>query len=432
MAGKKRIWHYLLVLVIFALLIVAGIKIHKKRIANIANTPAESVAPWALHFAVVKPCPVDLGFPGLAIVSTREELTIMPRISGRILEMGPREGVKIKSGDLLVRIDTREIQDTINSLKAKYVSAKAEAKRDYDEFKRERELLKNGGSNKSAVEARHTAFVAATQNANAIEHEIKSLLVRKSYGIIKSPSDGVIAKRMAEPGDMAVPSRPLYKITTSRGALARVELPQSVLHRIHIGTSMELYYNGRRLVFPITRIFPTVDARALGIAEADFDKIPFGLPSGARIACRVILDKVSQGVQVAYGSLLCRDGSRKQCSLFKIVTKNGKNILKRVFVKVKLRGHNGIAVQAEQNQSSQQNRNGIANAQGITNNGSGISSESSLNKANSESSANNLNSAEMGNYAYLKPGDKVVVAHESVLLQLKDGDSVVIAGGDLP
>ncbi len=411
MAGKKKIWHYLLVLVIFALLIVAGIKIHKKRIAKIANTPAESAAPWALHFAVVKACSVDLGFPGLAIVSTREELTIMPRISGRIIKMGPREGVKIKSGDLLVRIDTREIKDTINSLKAKYISAKAEAKRDYDEFKRERELLKNGGSNKSAVEARHTAFVAATQNVNAIEHEIKSLLVRKSYGIIKSPSDGVVAKRMAEPGDMAVPSRPLYKITTNRGALAKVELPQSVLHRIHIGTIMELYYNGRRLVFPITRIFPTVDARALGIVEADFDKIPFGLPSGARIACRVVLDKVKDSLQVAYGSLLCMDGYRNVCSLFKIVTKDGKNFLKRVVVKVKLRGHKGIAVQVEQSRNSRQNPEGD------------VSSESSGNSSSSEKNRN---------YVFLKPGDKVVVAHESVLLQLKDGDPVVIAGGDLP
>ena len=395
MVKKRRIWHYLLAVLVIVVLIVAGIKIHKKRIANTSGIPAEPAAPWALHFVKVNANPVDSGFPALAMVSTREELTIIPRISGRILEMGPREGVMVKAGELLIRIDTREIQDTINSFKAKYISAKAEAKRDHDELKREKELLKNGGSNKSAVEARYTTFVAATQKVSSLEHEIKSLLVRKGYGKINAPANGVIAKRLAEIGDMAVQNRPIYKITASSGAIARVELPQSILQKVHIGTPMELSYNARKVVFPITRIFPTVDARALGIVEADFHKIPFDLPSGARVACRVILDQVTDTLQVPYDSLLCGKGHNR-CSLFKLVRQDNKNILRRVFVAVELRGHDGIAVKVEQDLKGVNGFNGIKNS------------------------------------VSLKPGDRVVVAHESVLLQLKDGDPVVVVRGDLP
>ncbi len=386
MAEKKRIWHYLIAVLILVVLVIVGIKIHKKRMAKVSDIPAEPAAPWALHFAKVNADPVDSGFPALAMVSTREELTIMPRISGRILKMGPREGVRVKAGELLVSIDTREIEDTINSLKAKHISAMAEAKRDLDEFKREKELLINGGSNASAVEARHTAFVAATQQVRSLEHEIKSLVVRKGYGKIKASANGIVSKRLAEPGDMAGPGRPLYKIAASDGAIARAELPQTVMQKVHIGTSMELYYNNKKAVFPVTRIFPTVDARALGIVEADFDKIPFGLPSGARIACRIILNKITDTLQVPYGSLLCT-AEQNRCSLFKLVLQDKKIILKKVPVEVKLRGHEGVAVQVEQ---------------------------------------------EHKNHETLEAGDRVVVAHESVLLQLKDGDPVEIAEGELP
>ena len=404
MAEKRRIWRYLIVVPIIAVLVIVGIKIHKKRIAKISDIPAEPAAPWALHFVKVNAKPVDSGFPALAMVSTREELTIMPRISGRILKMGPREGVRVKAGELLVSIDTREIEDTINSLKSKHISALAEAKRDYDEFKREKELLINGGSNASAVEARHTAFVAATQQVNSLEHQIKSLMVRRGYGKIRASADGIIAKRLAEPGDMAVPSRPLYKITASGGAIARAELPQSIMQKVHIGTSMELYYNNKKAVFPVTRIFPTVDARALGIVEADFDKIPFDLPSGARVACRIILNKLTDILQVPYGSLLCGAGQNR-CSLFKFAMQDKKNILRKIHVAVKLRGHEGVAVQVEQ-------------------------------EHNAAASANELNgdTAKIGDkdHVSLKAGDMVVVAHESVLLQLKDGDPVVVAKGELP
>ncbi len=378
----RRIWHYMLALLILAALIAAGIKIHRKRMANISDIPVEPLAPWALHFERVNSDPVDSGFPALAMVSTLEEVTIMPRISGRILTMGPREGISVKTGDLLVLMDTSEIQDTINSLKAKYISAKAEVKRDRDELGRETALFKNSGSTESAVEAMHTTLVAAIQNVSSLEHEIKSLMVRKGYGKIKAPSDGIISKRFAEPGDMAAPGHPLYKITTSTGAKVSVELPQSILQKIHIGTPIELYYNAGKAVLPVTRIFPTVDARALGIVEADFGKMPFGLPSGARIACRVILKKVTDILQVPYGSLIC-SSDRNQCSLFKLVRMNNKNILRKIAVEVKLRGHDGIAVQVKVP---------------VT----------------------------------LKAGNEVVVAHESVLLQLKDGDPVVIAQGELP
>jgi len=378
MAEKKRIRHYLIAMLILVALVAGGIMLHKKRAAEIAHVPAKPITPWALHVARVSNNPVDSGFPALATVSTREEVTIMARISGRILEMGPREGVRIKAGDLLVHIDTRELEDAVKSLKAQYTAAQAEAKRTSDELARETKLFKDGGSSESAVEARHTASVAAKQKVRSLEHEINALLVHKGYGEINAPADGIVAKRLAEPGDMAVPGRPLYRITASTGALARVELPQSILHEVHTGTPMVLSHNGEQLTFPIDRIFPTVDARALGIAEADLDKIPFDLPSGGRIACRIILKQVSDGIQVPYGSLLCGE-DRQQCRLFKVVRQNNKDILEMIPVKVRLHGRDGIAVKGG-----------------------------------------------------LEPGDSVVVAHESVLLQLRDGDPVIIAKGKLP
>ncbi|RLC20657.1 MAG: hypothetical protein DRH93_13215 [Deltaproteobacteria bacterium] len=379
--AKKRIRYYflvLLVLLILAALVAGGVLLHNKQTAEIVRIPEERTAPWALHTARVDDKPVTTGFPVLAIVSTREEVTIMPRISGRILKMGPREGVRIKTGDLLVRIDTRELQDTINSLKAQHVAAQADVKRTKDELEREIKLFKDGGSSESAVETRKTAFIAAQQKVSSLKHEINALLVRKGYGKINSPSNGIVAKRLAEPGDIAMPGRVLYKITSNAGALARVELPQSILHEAHPGTRLELSHNGEQITIPINRIFPTVDVRAFGIAEADLDKIPFDLPSGGRVASRIILQQVRNSIRIPYGSLICNK-DQQQCRLFKVVEQNNKNILKKVQVSVKLRGHEGIAVKGD-----------------------------------------------------LEAGDKVIVAHESVLLQLKDNDPVTIIPGELP
>ncbi len=378
MAAIKKILKRLIPLLIVALLVGGGLVVHKKRLAKLEHVPREDVAPWALHVAAVSDEPVDLGFPALARVSTSEEVTIMARISGRILEMGPREGVQVHKGDLLVRIDTREIGDKIRSLSAQLIAARAETTRTRDELRREEKLFRDGGSSKSAVEARRTAAVAADQKVKSLEHEISSLKVQQGYGVINSPTDGIIAARLVEPGDMAVPGRALYKITSSSGALVRVELPQAILHKVRPGTPIVLSHNGREITVPVNRVFPTVDARALGFVEADLESIPFDLPSGSRTACRIILEKTGDAVRIPYGSLLC-GGDQTHCRVARVRKQGENHVVDMVPVTVQLRGHEGIAVSGE-----------------------------------------------------LQPGDLVVVAHQSVLLQLKSGDSVTIARGEQP
>ena len=381
MAQLSKKITYPVAVVILILLIAGGIIVHKKRAAKVAHTPPETIAPWALHAAIVTKDPVDTGFPALARITSRQAVTIMARITGRILEMGPREGVTVKKGDLLVRIDTSAIEKKIHSLQSQLIAARAEATRTGHELVREEKLFKDGGSSATAVDSRRTAAVTAKQEFASLEHQIAALEVEKGYGVIKSPVNGIIAARLAEPGDMCVPGHPLNEITAAGGALVRVELPQSILHQVRPGAPVVLSYGDQQMTVPVSRIFPSVDARALGYVEADVDSIPFDLPSGSRIDARLILRRVTDGFRVPYGSLLCgEDGGR--CNVFIIVQKDkekGKNILKMVPVKVRLRGHDAIAVTGA-----------------------------------------------------LKDGDQVVVAHESVLLQLHDGDPVTVVPGELP
>lgn len=378
MAATKKLLNFILLLLIVAILIGGGLFLHKKRTDKLAHVPRETVAPWALHVAAVNDTPVDSGFPALARLSTSEEITIMARISGRILKMGPREGVRVTKGDLLIRIDTREIADRINSLNAQLIAARAETTRTRDELQREKKLFTDSGSSKSAVQARQTAAVAADQKVKSLEHEINAFEVQQGYGIIESPTNGIIANRLVEPGDMAMPGHPLYTIASDRGALVQVELPQSILHEVHPGTPIVLFHNGQEITIPINRVFPTVDARALGFVEADLESIPFDLPSGSRTACRVILKQTENTVRVPYGSLLC-GGDKTECRVARVVEQDKKYALDMVPVKVQLRGHEGIAVTGD-----------------------------------------------------LHAEELVVIAHKSILLQLANDDPVTIAKGENP
>ncbi|RME28497.1 MAG: efflux RND transporter periplasmic adaptor subunit, partial [Candidatus Zixiibacteriota bacterium] len=299
------------------------------RVREIRHTPHQDLTPWALRTATVTEGTVSRGFPVLATVSTKGEITVTAQIPGTIFKMGPREGVAVKAGDFLASLDTREIEENIAALKAKLDAAKAEVARQQDELAREEKLFKEGGSSETALEARRTAAVAAEKNVSALERQIAALTVRKNYGTVVAPADGVIAARLREPGDVCMPGHPIYRLTVSKGARVRVSLPQSVIEQINPGAALELYNGNDTMVVKLNRIYPSVDALALGSAEADLKATPFGLPSGARVAGRVVLDERNNALRVPPDAVLHGEATGES-HVFKVVPKEDSTYLKIV------------------------------------------------------------------------------------------------------
>ncbi|HHH12668.1 MAG TPA: efflux RND transporter periplasmic adaptor subunit [Thiolapillus brandeum] len=363
----RKLLFTLLVLLVLLAAVVAGVKIRQKRAVQLAGMPPPEAAPWALHVATVERGSLYRAFPTLAELTASQEITLRAQVAGTILEMGPREGVAVKPGQRLARIDVRELLEKRAGLEAQLAAARAEVERTRDEYHRQQELKKKRLTSDEALQARRTAWVAAKEKVNNLQRQISALQVRIGYGEVKAPVAAVIAARLAEPGDAVQPGTPLYRLSVDSAARMKVTLPQEILSRIHPGTEVVLRHGGRQQRVKLSRIFPALDARALGTAEADLERLPFGLPSGARIPAEVILQSVDDARKVPLESLV-RTGSGRTW-LFKV--EEGR--LRKVAVQVLLEGDRQAAVK--------------------------------------------------GN---LQAGTKVVVAHRSVLLQLSDGDPVVV------
>ncbi len=362
---RKLLIGLLAVLILLAA-VAAGVKIRQKRAAQLAGMPPPEAAPWALHVATVERGSLHRAFPTLAELTASQQITLRAQVAGTILEMGPREGVAVKPGQRLARIDVRELLEKKAALEAQLAAARAEVQRTHDEYRRQQELKKKGLTSDEALQARRTAWVAAKEKVNSLMREISALEVRIGYGEVKAPVAAVIAARLAEPGDAAQPGTPLYRLSVDSAARLKVTLPQEILSRIHPGTEVVLRHGSKRESVQLNRIFPALDARALGTAEADLKRLPFGLPSGARIPADVILQSVHDALKVPLEALVRTGGGKNW--LFRVE----KGHLHKVAIQVLLEGDRQAAVKGE-----------------------------------------------------LQPGDEVVVAHRSVLLQLSDGDPVV-------
>lgn len=367
---KKHLTTVSILLIVLALSLGA-VLLRKHRMAAVADLAAVGDIPWALHTAKVVKGSLSRGFPALATLTGSTDITISSQLSGLIEAMGPREGIKVQQDDVLARISMADLQHQREGLAAQHEAAVADQKRTHDEYARQLQLKAKSLTTEELVESKFTAEIAAGKHVANLEKQLAAMDVRIGYGTVVAPRDAIVAARLVEVGDMAQPGKPLYRLTVDSAARLRVSLPQQILEQVKPGTEVVLEHGSQTLVVKLSRIFPALDAHALGAAEADLLSMPFALPSGARIPGRVLLETAEDVTSVPHRALV-RTGDHG--FLFKVDGRDdGKTVIQRVPVSIVLDAHEGLAVEGD-----------------------------------------------------LRPGDQVVVAHQSVLMQLQDGDPASI------
>jgi HlyD family secretion protein len=84
------------------------------------------------------------------------------------------------------------------------------------------------GPRKEDVAAAEAALAAQEAAVAALRHDI-------AEGELRASADGVVEKRILEPGDMATPQKTVFTIALADSAWARVYLPETALGRVPMG-----------------------------------------------------------------------------------------------------------------------------------------------------------------------------------------------------
>lgn len=297
------------------LLIAAGVSLHVHRLLQADASPPPEHAPWALQTGVVERGSVASSIESVAVVEAPQEIVLSPQIQGIALAVGPRAGIAVKRGQVLVRIDARAIRHDIAALAQQRAAARADADYATKQLSRVDAVLAEGGVSQAQADQARTAAEGARARAHALTEQLAALQVNLGYAEIRAPQDAVVAERMAEVGDTVGPGKPVYRLTAGRGAVVRVSLPAAQLAQIHAGDTLQLHDGRATVALRISRIAPAVNGAGLGTAEADAPVAPFGLPSGSTVAAAVRRAGSSEMLTVPVASLV-GSGSEARVAVF--------------------------------------------------------------------------------------------------------------------
>lgn len=173
-------------------------------------------------------------------VRSRHEPTLAFRIGGEITERLVETGDRVAAGQPLAKLDAQDLKLQRDSARAQLAATEAEHRNARSELARYRDLLKRKLVSESQFEAVQTRFDASTAQLQHAKSQLEVAENQTGYAILKAPRDGIIARRMADSGQIVAAGQSVFSLAADGEREVRIDLPEQDFPRFAVGQTVTL------------------------------------------------------------------------------------------------------------------------------------------------------------------------------------------------
>jgi len=176
------------------------------------------------------------------------QATLSSRIQGTIDKLLVREGVKVSKGQLLIQLDSRDLE-------ADLARADAEVENTKVQLDRMNQLYAQDAVSKQEMENATRGYKVAEANRKAVEAQL-------SYTAVRAPFDGIITEKKAEAGELASPGQPLLKMEDPQRLRLEATVAEGDLKSLSPGDKIPVTIDalgGPALIGTVSQILPAGD-----------------------------------------------------------------------------------------------------------------------------------------------------------------------------
>lgn len=187
---------------------------------------------------------------------------ISSKVLATIDEITVRAGDFVERGDVLVRLDSKELQARVKEAEEAVKAARASLNAAETDFQRAQELYEGEAIPKSKYDDAETQFEVAQAEFARARQKLSQVQIVESYAVIKAPKDGRIVDRLAQPGDTARPGNPLLVLYDAASLRLEVPVVEPLALQLKVGEKLPVSIDAldREFKARIDEIVPQADA----------------------------------------------------------------------------------------------------------------------------------------------------------------------------
>lgn len=202
-----------------------------------------------------------LALPGT--VKSRTVADIAPRLTAQIIEIRVNAGDTVKKGDIIARLDERDLRAQEKAALAALAGANAQAVRATADEQRIIGLYEKEAATREHFDAAMAQAKEARAHVNQAAGMVNEIKTRLADTLLLAPFDGTVVKRHKQPGDMGLPGIPVATLQNPHGLRLEVEVPAACAGAFNIGMEVTVRIDTLNHTFraPIDEIIPEMDAQ---------------------------------------------------------------------------------------------------------------------------------------------------------------------------
>lgn len=149
-------------------------------------------------------------------VNAVDSVEIRPRVTGYVQRIAFKEGDNVRKGDLLVVIDPRKYQATLNSALARLERAKASVVMNEAQDRRAQVLVQNNAISKEEADTRRANFTQSQADVRDTTAAVALARLDLEFTEVRSPIDGRASRAALTLGNLAVADQTLLTSVVSQ------------------------------------------------------------------------------------------------------------------------------------------------------------------------------------------------------------------------
>jgi RND family efflux transporter MFP subunit len=270
-------------------------------------------------------------------VTARRRATVSSKVTGKVTEVNVEEGMEVREGQVLARLDDSTLQAALRLYKAQFEAAKRQIPESEVRLEqarvtlRRQERLRSEGLNtpsdidnaKAEVDSLIARIASAQEQVNVAESQIAMQQTAIDDTVIRAPFSGVALSKDAQPGEMVSPVSAgggftrtgISTIVDMRSLEIEVDVNESYINRVRAGqpvTAVLDAYPDWQIPAAVIAVVPTADRqKATVLVRIGFKQLDPRILPDMGVKVTFLREADTAGTPVAQAVTLVPQGAVK-------------------------------------------------------------------------------------------------------------------------
>ena len=201
---------------------------------------------------------IEASFDAAGVAAPIQQATLSTKLMGTVTDVLVREGDHVAAGQLLVRIDARDLSAKAAQVAASVAEAEALQRDAIVQANRIRALYADSAATRAQLDAAETGLArakAGLQAAQAAESELGAV---SSYSSVHAPFAGIVTKRFVDRGAFAAPGTPLVAMQDVSTLRISASTTPDIARGLHRGQTLTALVEHTPVGVTIEGVVPAV------------------------------------------------------------------------------------------------------------------------------------------------------------------------------